>query len=108
MMSPTGRGVTGSGLPRPLSLRDTQVVELVGRFGFMTAEQIRHVAFGGLASKTPLDRSLMRMTADGHLRRLARFVGGFGGGSGQYVYQLGREGWRLLARAGHLPAASGR
>jgi hypothetical protein len=28
-----------------------------------------------------------------------RFMGSFGG-SGQYVYQLGREGWRLLARGG--------
>jgi hypothetical protein len=27
-------------------------------------------------------------------------VGGFGGGSGQYVYQLGRAGWRLLGKGG--------
>jgi Replication-relaxation len=58
------------------------------------------VAFPGLASKTPLDRSLMRLTAGGYLRRMARFVGGFGGGSGQYVYQLGRLGWRTLGKGG--------
>lgn len=42
----------------------------------------------------------MRLTASGHLRRLARFVGGFGGGSGQYVYQFGRVGWRMLGKGG--------
>jgi hypothetical protein len=85
---------------RPLSPRDRQVVELVGRFRLMTAEQIRSVAFGGLASKTPADRTLARLTAAGYLARLARFVGGFGGGSGQFVYQLGRAGWRLTGKGG--------
>src|SRR5579859_2650565 len=100
MTPPGGRPVTGTGPSRPLSPRDALVVELVGRFRLMTAEQIRAVAFPGLASKTPLDRSLIRLTASGYLRRLARFVGGFGGGSGQYVYQLGREGWRMLVKGG--------
>lgn len=100
MTVPDRRAITRAGAPRPLSLRDRQVVELVGRFRLMTAEQIRLVVFGGLASKTPLDRALARLTADGYLARLARFVGGFGGGSGQYVYQLGRAGWRLTGRGG--------
>lgn len=94
------RAVTGAGAARPSSPRDRQVVELVGRFRLMTAEQIRLVAFGGLASKTPLDRSLARLTAGGYLARLARFVGGLGGGSGCYVYQLGRAGWRLMGKGG--------
>jgi Replication-relaxation len=100
MTRESGCAVPRSGPVRPLAPRDAQVVELVGRFRLMTAEQIRTVAFPGLASKTPLDRSLMRLTAGGYLRRLARFVGGFGGGSGQYVYQLGRMGWRSLGKGG--------
>lgn len=83
-----------------LSRRDAQVVALVGRFRLMTAEQIRSVIFPSQASKTPLDRSLARLTASGYLTRLARMVGGPGGGSGQYVYQLGRAGWRMLGKGG--------
>jgi hypothetical protein len=83
------------------------VVELVGRFRLLGAEQIREVLFFGLASKTPLDRALKRLTDAGYLARLGRLVGGFGGGSGQYVYQsgqyvyqLGRVGWRYLGKGG--------
>lgn len=83
-----------------LSPRDVQVVELVGRFRLMAAEQIRAVLFPAQTSKTPLDRALKRLTDGGYLARLGRLVGGFGGGSGQYVYQLGRAGWRLLGKGG--------
>ena len=76
------------------------MVELVGRFRIMTAEQIRAVVFAAQASKTPLDRALKRLVDAGYLARLGRMVGGFGGGSGQYVYQLGRAGWRLLGKGG--------
>lgn len=100
MMQPSKRAVTERGSGRPLSARDTAVVELVGRFRLMTAEQVRAVVFPGQASKTPFDRCMARLVAGGYLTRLARFVGGFGGGSGQYVYQLGRAGWRSLGRTG--------
>jgi hypothetical protein len=102
--------VDGDAVPRPrrclgarpeLNPRDAGVVELVGRFRLMTADQIRAVAFPAQVSKTPLDRVLLRLTAAGYLARLARLVGGFGGGSGQYVYQLGRAGWRLLGKGGN-------
>ena len=83
MISSGARAVTGQGAGRLLSPRDAQVVELVGRFRLVSAGQVREVVFPDLASKTPLDRSLRRLTATGYLRRLARFVGGFGGGSGQ-------------------------
>jgi hypothetical protein len=83
-----------------LSPRDTQVIELVGRFRLMTAGQISDVVFTTQSSKTPLDRVLKRLTDAGYLARLGRMVGGFGGGSGQYVYQLGRAGWRLLGKGG--------
>jgi hypothetical protein len=83
-----------------LSGREVQVVELVGRFRQMTAGQIRSVIFTTQTSKTPLDRALARLTTGGYLARLGRLVGGVGGGSGQYVYQLGRVGWRLLGKGG--------
>src|SRR5579862_7666798 len=83
-----------------LSPRDDQVIEFVGRFRLAAAEQIRSVLFPTQTSKTPLDRTLKRLTDAGYLARLGRIVGGFGGGSGQYVYQLGRAGWRLLGKGG--------
>lgn len=80
--------------------RDAQVVELVGRFRLMAAEQIREVLFFSQKSKTPLDRALKRLAEAGYLARLGRMVGGYGGGSGQYVYQLGRAGWRFTGKGG--------
>lgn len=94
------RAVTAQGGAAATSPRDAQVVELVGRFRLMTAEQIKSIIFPAQASKTPLDRALKRLTDMGYLARLGRMVGGFGGGSGQYVYQLGRAGWRLLGKGG--------
>jgi hypothetical protein len=99
-MAAGGSSVTAWGSDPALSARDALVVELVGRFRLMGAEQIREVLFYGLSSKTPLDRALKRLTEAGYLARLGRMVGGFGGGSGQYVYQLGRAGWRYLGKGG--------
>lgn len=99
-MARRGVGATAWGSGPALSSRDVEVVELTGRFRLMTAEQIRAVVFTTQTSKTPLDRALLRLTDAGHLSRLGRMVGGFGGGSGQYVYQLGRAGWRLLGKGG--------
>ena len=99
-MPDRGGSVTARGGGPALSPRDAQVVELVGRFRLMGAEQIREVLFFGQRSKTPLDRALKRLTDAGYLTRLGRMVGGFGGGSGQYVYQLGRAGWRYLGKGG--------
>jgi hypothetical protein len=83
-----------------LAPRELQVVELVGRFRLLTAGHLRELVFFEQASKTPLDRTLKRLTDTGYLVRLARMVGGFGGGSGAYVYQLGRVGWRYLGKGG--------
>jgi hypothetical protein len=99
-MAANDRRVTAWGSGSTLSPRDAQVVELVGRFRLLGAEQIRAVLFADLASKTPLDRALKRLTDAGYLARLGRMVGGYGGGSGQYVYQLGRMGWRHLGKGG--------
>ncbi|HEX3779025.1 MAG TPA: replication-relaxation family protein [Pseudonocardiaceae bacterium] len=83
-----------------LSARDRAMVELVGRFRQLTASQLGVALFAGQASKTPLDRTLKRLVERRYLARLARPVGGDGGGSAQYVYQLGRAGWRLLGTRG--------
>jgi hypothetical protein len=83
-----------------LPARDVSVVELVGSFRQLTTNQIRALAFGDLASATPADRALKRLVERKYLVRLERLLGGHLGGSAQYVYQLGREGWRLLGRHG--------
>ncbi|WP_162185751.1 replication-relaxation family protein [Lentzea aerocolonigenes] len=87
-------------MTRELSERDRLVVEYVGRFRQLTAGQLRTFVFGELASQTPCDRTLKRLVDGKYLMRLHRLVGGTQGGSAQYVYQLGRQGWRLLGRAG--------
>lgn len=83
-----------------LPARDVSVVELVGSFRQLTTNQIRVLAFGDLASATPADRALKRLVERKYLVRLERLLGGHLGGSAQFVYQLGREGWRLLDRHG--------
>jgi hypothetical protein len=82
------------------SARDRAVVELVGRFRQLTAGQLAAALFAEQTSKTPLDRTLKRLIERRYLARLTRPVGGDGGGSAQYVYQLGRAGWRLLGKPG--------
>lgn len=83
-----------------LSARDRKVIDYVGQFRQLTAGQLRMFVFGELASQTPCDRTLRRLVDGKYLMRLHRLVGGTQGGSAQYVYQLGRLGWRLLERAG--------
>lgn len=99
-MMPYGNAITAQDGRLALTPRDTAILQLVGRFRLVAAEQIRALLFQAQASKTPLDRALLRLTAGGYLARLGRLVGGFGGGSGQYVYQLGRKGWRSLGKGG--------
>jgi hypothetical protein len=83
-----------------LSNRDQEVVQLVAKFRQMTHSQIRDSLFAGLASTTPVDRTLKRLLEQKHLSRLKRLVGGDQGGSAQYVYQLGRAGWKQLNKPG--------
>lgn len=91
---------SGIALVQQFTERDRAVVELVGRFRQVSAQQIGAALFSESASKTPLDRCLKRLVARHYLARLSRPVGGDGGGSAQFVYQLGRDGWRLLDRPG--------
>lgn len=99
-MAGSGGSVTAWGSGPALSPRDAQVVELVGRFRLISSEGLGEVLFSENKSKTPLDRALKRLTDAGYLARLGRMVGGYGGGSGCYVYQLGRVGWRYLGKGG--------
>jgi hypothetical protein len=91
---------TSVGSAFDLSERDRAVVELVGKFRQLLAGQIKACLFHDVASATPLDRTLKRLVERKHLSRLKRLVGGDQGGSGQFIYQLGRQGWRLLDRPG--------
>lgn len=84
-----------------ISPRDGRILRLVGRFGLATAEQIRAAEFAENKSKSPSSAVLLRLTNGGMLRRLSpRTVGGWSGGSGQYVYQLGPKGWAFMRREG--------
>lgn len=79
--------------------RDRQIVMAVARFGQLTASHLRAMLFHDRSSQTPLDRALKRLVERKYLARIERrMVGGTGAGSGQYVYQLGREGWKLAGR----------
>lgn len=84
-----------------ISPRDGRILRLVGRFGMVSSEHIRIMEFSENRSDTPPRRVLLRLKDAGFLRRLSsRPVGGNGGGSGQYVYQLGPKGWQYLRREG--------
>jgi hypothetical protein len=83
-----------------LSARDREVVELVGRFRQLATHHIRTTLFAELSSPTPCDRTLKRLVERRYLGRLRRLVGGDHGGSGQFVYQLDRAGWKLLEQPG--------
>jgi hypothetical protein len=84
--------------------RDLDVIRLVGSFSMLTAGQIDAILFADNASRTPATRVLKRLTDDKMLARITRRVpGGAQGGSPQYVYQLGPEGWRLFSRSRWRP-----
>lgn len=77
-----------------LPARDAQIVQLVARFKQLSSAQIQALLFGANHSRTPLDRALRRLTEANYLERIEhRMVGGARGGSGLYVYCLGRRGF---------------
>lgn len=102
--SPRSRATAAPGIRVRLSPREHVVVEAVAQLGQLTARQIGTLAFAGLKSATPLKRTLKRLTDRRVLARLKlRIVGGCGGGSSTYVYQLGRQGGRLLGLPREYP-----
>lgn len=95
-----GQRHTPASLTRSPSARDVRVILDVARFRQLSASQIGELHFWNRRSSTPLDRTLMRLTTSRHLARLERPRGGVGGGSAQFVYQLGRAGWKLANKRG--------
>lgn len=75
--------------------RDLDIISLVSRFGQLTSSHINQLIFPELRSHTPANRSLNRLVGRNQLHRIERLIGGGRGGSGQYIYELGSEGWRL-------------
>lgn len=77
-----------------LQERDSQILRLVARFRQVSSKQITTLLFHSSGSPTSQKRCLDRLLRLGYLARVEhRLVGGVKGGSGQYVYQLGRLGW---------------
>jgi protein involved in plasmid replication-relaxation len=92
---------TPSSVTRSLArARDERIVRDVARFRQLRAGQIEELHFWNLRSNTQLKRALRGLVASKHLVRLERPRGGVGGGSAQFVYQLGRAGWKLVNKQG--------
>lgn len=84
--------------------RDLRVIQLVARFGQLSANHIRELLFSDVTA-APANRSLRRLTEAGYLHRIERrLVGGARGGSGQYVYELGNRGHYLLYEGRYEPS----
>jgi hypothetical protein len=78
-----------------LSGRDRLIVQLIARFKQASSRQVHELLFPNV-TYTPADRALKRLTDRRYLTRIERrTVGGSRGGSGQYVYGLGRRGFYL-------------
>lgn len=87
-----------------LSARQEAVAHHVAQLGQVSAGQLGAVEYHGLKSLTPRKRDLKRLTELGVLVPLEiQIRGGDGGGSTNYIYQLGREGGRLLGVAKKCP-----
>lgn len=85
-----------------LSQRDRHILRLTDYFGQASTAQLAALVFPDVASRTSYDRTLRRLLADGYLYRIEkrRRTGGARGGSGEYIYSLGPEGWRICKREG--------
>lgn len=85
-----------------ISPRDGRIVRLAGRFGQVSTNQIRMLEFSQNKAKSRTNDVLARLVQSGLLRKVEprRTVGGWAGGSGQYVYQVGAKGWQYLRRDG--------
>ncbi|MFJ6416508.1 replication-relaxation family protein [Paeniglutamicibacter sp. NPDC091659] len=88
-----------------LTTRDASIIETVNRFGQLGSGHIWDIHFDN-TNKNSMDRVLKRLTAQKLLQRIERrLVGGNGGGSGQYVYQLGSMGHDFLGKRGKFTPA---
>lgn len=74
----------------PLSPRDQLVLSDLQRFRQLTASQVRRLHFATGTDRGQIvrtHRALARLTKWGLITRITRAVGGYGGGSGDYIYQ---------------------
>src|SRR6185312_6603829 len=87
-----------------LQERDHQILRLISRFKQCSSKQIATLLFHSSGSATSQKRALDRLVDRGYLARVEhRLVGGVRGGSGQYVYQLGRVGWYTYQGGSYSP-----
>ncbi len=86
-----------------LTGRDRLIVQLIARFKQASSRQVHELLFPHV-TYTPADRALKRLTERGYLTRIERrTVGGSRGGSGQYVYGLGRRGFYMHFEGRFIP-----
>lgn len=86
-------------LPDP----DRQVLRHLDYFNQLTTGCIRRLVFHESKSRTSCDRVLKRLTRDGYIRPIQRpHKGGSQGGSGEVIWALGREGWKMCERPGRF------
>lgn len=77
-----------------LDSRHGSIVQLVAKFKQLSSAHVQELLFHEHASRTPCDRALKRLVQAQYLVRIERrMVGGAKGGSGLYVYALGRRGF---------------
>lgn len=76
--------------------RDIDIIYFIANSKQVTARQVHRAIFRDNASEEPMRRALRRLVKQRMIGRIEiRTVGGKNGGSGQYVYQLDRQGWEL-------------
>lgn len=89
-----------------LTGRELATVQLVARFHQISSKQLRSLLFTTLASPTPSDRVLKKLTDNKYLNRIEhRLVGGARGGSGQFAYAIGPAGHRVMGLDGQYRPA---
>lgn len=87
-----------------LSGRDLSIVQLIARFKQLSSSHVHNFLFHDKSTRTPTDRALRRLVASGFLAKIERrTVGGARGGSGQFVYQLGRRGYFMHFEGRYSP-----
>lgn len=88
-----------------MTTRDADIVKTADQFGQLSSGHIWDIHFDN-TNKNSMDRVLKRLVGLKFLSRIERrLVGGNGGGSGQYVYQLGLAGHEFLDKRGKYAPA---
>jgi hypothetical protein len=91
------RGYLNSLRPQ-LTERDREIIARLSQFKLMTGGQLERLYFGASSAKSRARNRqavLKRLSDHRVLTRLDRRIGGFGGGSADYVYTLDVAGQRL-------------